>query len=128
MRERLKDGEHRALRVGDYGPAAHAFHGGWPIVDISPEGFGLGGRAIAIGCQKIEQPVRRDAGLRAYGRYASNERFAVLDVQVSGRIVLAGRDLPAKQIGVELSVVGAIGGFLSRPPHRLTPTGATRNS
>src|ERR1035438_1297714 len=101
MRERLEEGERGALRVGDYGPAAHAIYGGWPIVDIGPQRFGLGGRGVAIGCQKIEQPVRRDAGLRTYRRNAADERFRVLDVQVFGRIVLSRRDFPTEQIGIE---------------------------
>jgi hypothetical protein len=113
------------LWVGHDGNAADIFKIRGRHIDLGSEIFCSRGSDVAIGNGEVREPVRGSAGLAVGSRRDSaDELLAILDVPVivSGVFVLL-HDVPAKEVGIELTGARLIGRAQVRPAESAVRSG-----
>src|SRR6266480_1359854 len=93
----FEDGERGSLRICQNRHAAHFFHGHGSQVDLGAKLAGFGSNGVAVFNRKIQHPMRRYVRITmSAGRNAADKLLTVLDLEVTGRIMLAGHDFPTE--------------------------------
>src|ERR1700730_9545907 len=104
----LEHRRHRPLRIRHHRHPAHAFDTHRLNVESSADLFGLRSGGIHIGDREIDQPVGSSFRIAMLlRRDTADELLAMLDVQITRRVLFTCLQLPAEKSGVKL--LGAFG-------------------